>query len=493
VQESAELGRQFGAEFVEAEAIRRFGHLMPIHLLSREDEKVVALRRRLESQILHLRGLPRAAARMALGRVLLLMGSAGEAKKALEAAQEAGLKDPQLDLALAETYLELWSDEEYQSAVSLSGEALAQARRRLVATYLNGAQRLIAGKDAPVVQFRLALARKDEQTASRWKAEALAREPCAYEVQAHEAHAITIRGMSELAEGRFEAALGRMEQLKPGSAEVRFLRAKEEMARIFTRLDRGPVPGAEMETLRQVFMEAGQGALNCRIEALFLAGTLRELEIQGRLQRGEDAGPVISAMASELEAGLAQVGESADLLGRLALAYQHQAEADLAQGRDALPAYAKAVDGFHRVLKANPGHLEAKLFLANVLVACAEVEQSRGLDPRPRWTEAEALVAEGENRSPGAARNAFRPLRRETSKPSPGSFPPSPTTCSCRDCGRKGRTTPRRPADAVSPSRRRPGKGAASTGSTARASSWTRRGRPGKRAVILKRICRRPR
>lgn len=445
VAEAAALGQELGRQVTDAEAVLRFGHLMPPHPIAREEQKLLDLRRDLTAREPALKGPARAAARLALGEIELVAGRFRQAFDHFAQARRLGLRDPRLDVAQSEASLNLLEDALFEAATSKVGPELEQARQAAFATYLAPVEGWMQGRNVPRIRMAIALARHQTDAVVREREACLRAEPWRYET--YQTLAISWRTRLMLAQGagrfqeaaealgqsweslaaarelapsdpslaeigyelanralelrtpdilkvreiwqtRAEEALGRLEVLRPGEDKVRMIRAKQQLAAIMERQIREAVPEGAFEPVIGTFSDLAGHAGHLQLEGAFLAATARAVAVEERLNQGRDPEPLASGMIEVLKPALAVHPAHQDLLVRLGYAHAYRAWHQLRTGRDAGADLRAGWQAAANALASNPDHMEA-LMLRCLLGAMRARQAVRlGEDPAADLSEA---------------------------------------------------------------------------------------------------------
>lgn len=389
-----------GQRVSRAEAVMRLAHLLPPHDLSREKDLVRLEMSAVRRDMQRFRGLAHAAGHYALGRSHLALGEPVEARGELEEAWQAGYRSPEVALALARAYAELFRsrldrvrrqrDEDARKVGrDFAVRELRQPALQLLDTASGG-----PSDEALLVRGLLELAEFDQTGALQCASDLAALDPDSAEIAAR---ADGLRG---------EAYLQLAKELRWGmdrDAHVRTLdQAREAFARAVGTLRSDPVAhvGLCRAWVGVVEMEADAGAepvtslaraedacgLAARVDPAH-AGALVELGFayttyaQFGLRRGIDP-----AVPLDRAAELARDAHRIDPMSYEAAAIEGtslllRAEGLFERPTESAPLLKNAVAVFGRAQDLDPNRPEAFHLQGNALLNLVDRQNALGEDP----------------------------------------------------------------------------------------------------------------
>ena len=185
----AEAAQRFGQRVEQMEATLRYAHLLPLHDVKVEKERVRRMLADLSAELPHLPAAAVPAARYALGRGHLALDRPEEARRELERAWEAGFRTPQAAYALgllqSRLYEEALKSAERENNPGLRAERREKARAELAQPAL--AHLRAAGPGAlpegHYIEAQIAYLEERWEDALRLARKALASTPWLYEAE----------------------------------------------------------------------------------------------------------------------------------------------------------------------------------------------------------------------------------------------------------------------------------------------------------------------
>lgn len=185
----AEAAQRFGQRVEQMEATLRYAHLLPLHDVKVEKERVRRMLAAVSAELSHLPAAAVPAARYALGRGHLALGRPEEARHELERAWEAGFRTPQaayaLGLVQSRMYEEALKSAERENNPGLRIERREKARAELAQPALAHLRTAGPGAlpESSYVEAQIAYLEERWDDALRLAREALASTPWLYEAE----------------------------------------------------------------------------------------------------------------------------------------------------------------------------------------------------------------------------------------------------------------------------------------------------------------------
>ncbi len=402
-RERAALAQRFGAEAQELESVLRYAHMLPLHDITPQKGQVEARMASLRERMEALGRVARGPGLYALGRGHLALDRPEEAAASLQAAWDAGYREPVAASALGRALGRAYQNRLPDAEGILNRELREAKLRELEARYRKPALEYLragtgASTDAPeYAEALLALLARQWDRALELAHRAQERIPWLYEARRLEGEVHAARARSAEAEGRFEEA----------SADYAMARAAFEGA-----LAVAPSDPALYEALADLYasrmrMEAVQGrpVEEAYLSAVGAVGRALEAD-PGRasahdalafaewywgttLRRaGKDPVPAYDRAEAAARRALALAPDNAGTLNRLGLSFVSRGEWIWDNGGDPVPAFQEALRHYQRAARLEPGNIVVLNNLGNAHTLWGDCLRFRGEDPVPHLKRA---------------------------------------------------------------------------------------------------------
>lgn len=361
LRERSRIAERVGRQVERMESQMRLAHLLPLHDVRPDRQRVEADMVALEKEMERLGPIARGPGLYALGRGFQSLGRHQPAREHLEAAWHEGYRTPETALALGRTWTALYLDRLARVDRFADPELRRAERERARRELGDPALRYLEAADAE--ELRLA---------------------------AHER--AYLEGLILLHEGKLETARDRARRATARIGwfyEGLLLAGRVEREQATTALQAHDFEPAlaGLERARELLADAGSRAPSDPEVHLALCETWYQ-QTQWERNRGRDPEPAFRQAVDACGGALIAdptLERGLDLRSLVAWLHgQHRVR----KGRDPAESLALAIGDARRLLKLDPGHAQAWSHLGNAFSVQATWELEQGRDPTPHLDQA---------------------------------------------------------------------------------------------------------
>jgi serine/threonine-protein kinase len=418
----ARAAEDFAGRVAQIESTMRLAYLEPLHDVRPEQATVRAEMMRIASDAAEIGSAADRVRHAALGRAHLALGAPALARAELEAAWAAGVRSPDVGLALAQAlgalYRKALRDANQIHDPALRAAARARVEHDLRDPALDRLRALTGAGDASAYVAALAAHYEGRpEDAARLAAAAIASAPMRYEARALESEILLAQGSEAQDRGDYGAALERYRRADASLA------AALDIGRSDPALHER---GCEVRAaILDVKIRSGQGTradLDAALEPCARAlradpGRADVYQLQASLLSrwadeettvGTDPTTDLATAAAAAERAVALAPDEPGGLRERGKACLFQAEHQTERGADASAGYACAVASLTRAVELDPGFAPAVNMLGRAYLSLGDDERGNGRDPRAAYDQAVLRFEAALDRQPnntGAADN----------------------------------------------------------------------------------------
>lgn len=395
-REQALLANQFGQQVREMESIMRYAHMMPLHDVTSEKEKVRSQMKDIEQKI----GGAKAAygpGHYALGRGAMLLQDYRSAFDHLSKAWQSGYHQPEVAYALGETLGNLYETEMNKLNQTGSEEEQKSKEKEVESKYLHPALNYLKeGQNvhmqaSELVEAQISFYEGRYDEARKKAAAALEKVPWLYEARILDGDVLSAmaneqgeRGATREALNTYlEAEAAYKDALKTGASDINgylgICSAETEMM-ILRLYQTEEEPSSSFQNV----LESCSNALatdprNTLAYRLMAHAYMRKAEYQA--SQDEDPYQALAMAEQSLQQALKINAKDADALYYLAFNYSSRAEYEATQSQDPRDSLKRCIDYCRRALQLRPDDPDTLNILGLAYEDKAEYEQSVGQDP----------------------------------------------------------------------------------------------------------------
>jgi serine/threonine protein kinase len=393
------IAQQLGQEVEKIESIIHYAHLLPLHNISREKNKIRERMRKIEDQMKQVGKIGFGPGHYAMGRGFMALQEYGNARLHLQKSWDSGYQTPEvayeLGRALGELYLkesEKMDRIDSRELREIRKKEVEQSLRKPAAHYLRfGAQ--IQSELKVYIEALIGFYEENYSQALRKLKQAIEQAdedtPWLYE--------------ANLLEGNIYFSIGN-EQANSEQAKENFNRAELAYAHVMeigesdTRGYVGLSRVIERMMMIKFFSQGGdlqplaEKALQHCEKALKIDPEIDEIYVMkssicrwlGRYQMIAGQNPLTSfnQSISLAEDAIRRNPENIEAFTLIGITNRLKSEYKMNLGEDPLPEFQVAIANFNKVLKISPAHVMALNGLGDVYVRQSEYEINQGKDPR---------------------------------------------------------------------------------------------------------------
>lgn len=396
-RERAELAQRFGQRIGELESSMAYEASLPRHDMTPHKRR---LRREMEAigaEMRRLGGIAEGPGNLALGEGDLALHRYEEARAHLERAWEAGLRRPELSLALGRTLAALYERTQAEGGRETGRDEIERHYRLPALDYLR--QGGSGPGDSPYAAALLAFFERRYPEARAAARRAWQERPSFYEAGQLEAEVSMAQGNEAVNSGRYEEALAFFDQAGEVYREL-LGRLPSEAGLYGGDCERRARWVEAARAVRQVPDERVSEALAACDLALAVDPELVDAMVeraailwrQGyyKSTHGKDPEGDLGTALAWAGRALAADPHNARTYNQLAAAHRLLAQWELGHGRDPMRHASQGIEAARKAVELQPSLPSAHAGLGTAYLLLVQVEQRRGADPRRAVELAEA-------------------------------------------------------------------------------------------------------
>jgi eukaryotic-like serine/threonine-protein kinase len=392
--EQAKASQQFGEQVKEIESIMRYGRMLPLHDIGREEELVRQQMQKIIERMKNIGGAAQGPGHYALGRGYAALLQFDKAKDELEKAWASGYHEPQAAYALGFVLGQIYRtrlneikrmDRDQQVKERKKAEEQLKAPALL---YLEMGRQAV-GESSEYAEALVAFYERRWDEALKKAEMAQTKIPWLFEAKGLAGTVYYEMGVEKYDKSDYEGARKDLETARANYEQALKIGPSDTITYVYLCNTSAQITNLDLDTGRPLQEDFEKGNKNCdlgieanpREDEFYKAKTnLYSLLGVSRSMRGEDPSPEYERSIEQAQKAIAIKPQPGNYLD-LGLTYKVWAEYKMSRGQDPTATIEKSIENYRKTIEIEPTFILAYNNLGNTYLLKCEYLMNRGEDP----------------------------------------------------------------------------------------------------------------